>query len=45
MTIVSRRTRLRGGLGGALYGEDAIPERWLAALQGRKIVEDSLARL
>ena len=36
---------IAGGLAGALYGEDAIPERWREALQGRAIVEGLLARL
>ncbi|MGU7769189.1 ADP-ribosylglycohydrolase family protein [Burkholderia sp. MR1-5-21] len=36
---------IAGGLAGALYGEDAIPARWLAALRGSEIVEDRLARI
>lgn len=31
-----------GGLAGIAYGEDAIPEGWLAALRGRDVIEGCL---
>ena len=34
-----------GGLAGILYGEDALPERWVATLRAKAIVEDLLAQL
>lgn len=33
---------IAGGLAGLVYGEDAIPRRWLAALHGRTTVESLL---
>lgn len=33
---------IAGGLAGLVYGEDAIPKRWLAALHGRTTVESLL---
>jgi ADP-ribosyl-[dinitrogen reductase] hydrolase len=34
-----------GGLAGILYGEHALPERWVATLRAKAIVEDLLAQL
>lgn len=36
---------IAGGLAGILYGEDAIPGRWKAALKGRALAEELLGRL
>lgn len=36
---------IAGGLAGLLYGEAALPARWLATLQGKPIVEALLAKL
>lgn len=36
---------IAGGLAGLLYGEDGIPQRWLAALRGRAIVESWLQQI
>ena len=36
---------IAGGLAGALYGEQGIPQRWRDALKGKDIVEGLLARL
>lgn len=36
---------IAGGLAGILYGEDALPERWLEALREKAIVEHWLAKL
>lgn len=36
---------IAGGLAGLLYGEEAIPQRWLAALRGRTVVDTWLVRL
>lgn len=36
---------IAGGLAGLLYGEEAIPQRWLAALRGRTIVDMWLVKL
>ncbi|WP_155257266.1 MULTISPECIES: hypothetical protein [Burkholderia] len=44
-TIPNRRSRLRGGLLGVLYGEQALPDRWIATLRGKETVEDWLAKL
>lgn len=34
-----------GGLAGIVYGEEALPARWLATLRGKEIVERLLAKL
>lgn len=36
---------IAGGLAGLLYGEEAVPERWIRALHGRDIVEERLAKV
>lgn len=36
---------IAGSLAGALYGEAALPDRWVAALHGKAHVEGRLARL
>jgi ADP-ribosyl-[dinitrogen reductase] hydrolase len=36
---------IAGGWAGLLYGEEAIPARWLDALRGKHLVEPLLARL
>jgi ADP-ribosylglycohydrolase len=36
---------IAGGLAGLLYGEDALPKRWIAALHGKEIVESLLEKL
>jgi ADP-ribosylglycohydrolase len=36
---------IAGGLAGALYGEAAIPARWIEQLHGKQIVEKLLAHL
>lgn len=36
---------IAGGLAGLLYGEAAIPNRWLAALRGKKLVESLWAKI
>jgi len=36
---------IAGGLAGLLYGENALPSRWLTALRERTIVESWLARI
>jgi len=36
---------IAGGLAGMLYGEEGIPQRWLAALRGRTIVDAWLVKL
>lgn len=36
---------IAGSLAGALYGEQALPDRWVAMLRGKAMVEGWLARL
>lgn len=36
---------IAGGLAGLLYGEAAIPDRWLDALRGKQLVESLLAEI
>ncbi|HEX7683580.1 MAG TPA: ADP-ribosylglycohydrolase family protein [Trinickia sp.] len=36
---------IAGGLAGVLYGENALPVRWLATLQRKEIVENLLAKI
>ncbi|KML55744.1 crystallin [Burkholderia cepacia] len=36
---------IAGSLAGALYGEQALPDRWVAILRGKAMVEGWLARL
>ena len=36
---------IAGGLAGTLYGEGALPMRWLATLRRREIAEGLLAKL
>lgn len=35
---------IAGSLAGALYGEHALPTRWVAALRGKEQVEGWLAK-
>ncbi|MGE8578488.1 MAG: ADP-ribosylglycohydrolase family protein [Burkholderia contaminans] len=36
---------IAGGLAGAQYGEQALPDRWVAMLRGKEMVEGWLAKL
>lgn len=36
---------IAGGLAGLLYGEEGLPERWVAGMRGKTIAQDLLAKL